>query len=218
MTIFTIFLGPPGAGKGTQAKILSRELGIPQISSGDIFREHLSNQTDLGKVAERYMNRGELVPDDVTIAMIRDRLSRQDCANGAILDGFPRTLTQAVAFSKMLEISEDEIGIVIYLEVSQPELVNRLTNRLTCRAEGHVFHKIYNPPKVPGKCDYDGSELYQREDDKEETVKKRIDVYMEQTQPLIAYYEQKGYLKKVDGMQSIENVTENLLSLLEPIF
>jgi adenylate kinase len=218
MTTFTILLGPPGAGKGTQAKNLSKDLGLPQISSGDIFREHLKEKTELGKLAEKYMNQGELVPDDVTIAMIRERLSRTDCAQGAILDGFPRTRAQAEAIGEWLSHSGNEIGIVLYLSAPESVLVDRLTNRLTCRAQGHIFHKEFNPPKVPDRCDYDGSELYQREDDKEETVIKRIQVYLEQTMPLIAYYQEKGLLREVNGAQPIKKVTQHLLELLQPIF
>jgi adenylate kinase len=218
MTTYTILLGPPGAGKGTQAKNLSKKLGLPQISSGDIFRQHLKKQTELGMMAEKYMNKGELVPDDVTIAMIRERLSQSDCANGAILDGFPRTPAQAEAFSDTLRKSDSKIGIVIYIQVPESVLVDRLSNRLTCRAQGHIFHKEFNPPKVPDRCDYDGSELYQREDDKEGTVKKRIHVYLEQTMPLIAYYRERGLLREIDGAQPIERVTQDMLELFQLMF
>jgi adenylate kinase len=194
MAFYLILLGPPGGGKGTQAKALSKEFSLPQISSGDIFRENLKKQTELDKQAEKYMNRGELVPDDVTIAMIQERLSRFDCKNGAILDGFPRTRTQAEALSGILRELGGEIGMVINIDVPEDVLINRLSNRLTCRAQGHIFHKEFNPPKSPGVCDYDGSELYQREDDKVETVKNRIHVYLEQTMPLISYYQDKGSL------------------------
>lgn len=218
MTKYTILLGPPGAGKGTQAKNLSKELGLPQISSGDIFREHLKAQTELGKLAEKYINRGELVPDDVTIAMIQERLARPDCVNGAILDGFPRTVTQAQAFSEMLRTTGGEIAIVLNINVPEAVLVDRLSNRQTCRAQGHIFHKEFNPPKLPNRCDFDGSELYQREDDKEDTVKNRIQVYLNQTMPLISYYQEKGLLKEVDGAQPIEEITRHMLELLYPIF
>jgi adenylate kinase len=213
MTTYTILLGPPGAGKGTQANTLSNELGIPHISSGDIFREHLREQTELGKVAEKYMNKGELVPDDITITMVNERISRADCLHGAILDGFPRTPAQAEALSKILDTASNKIGLVLYIKAPETILVDRLSNRLTCRAQGHIFHKKYYPPKAPGVCDYDGSELYQREDDKVETVKNRINVYMEQTQPLIAYYDELGLLKRADGTQPIENVTQDLIEL-----
>jgi adenylate kinase len=218
MTTYIVLLGPPGGGKGTQANNLSRELGIPQISSGDIFRENLKKQTDLGKMAEMYMNRGELVPDDVTIAMISERLSRPDCENGAILDGFPRTLNQAEALNEYLRALGGEIGIVFNIGVPEEVIVNRLSNRLTCRAQGHIFHKEYNPPKVQGVCDFDGSELYQRDDDQRETVKNRFNVYLEQTMPLISYYQEKGVLKEIDGAQSIEKIAQDMLELLHPVF
>jgi adenylate kinase len=217
MTTYIILLGPPGAGKGTQAKILSKELGLPHISSGDIFRENLKKQTELGMVAEEYINRGDLVPDDVTIAMIQERLSRSDCNRGAILDGFPRTATQAEAFNEMLGKIGDEIAIVLNINVPEPVLVNRLSNRLTCKAQGHIFHREFNPPKEPNRCDYDGSELYQREDDKEDTVIKRIRVYLDQTMPLISYYQEKGVLREIDGAQPIEIITQQMLELLQPI-
>lgn len=218
MTTYTILLGPPGAGKGTQAKMLSKELDIPHISSGDIFREHLKKNTELGELAAKYINRGELVPDDLTIAMVEDRLTRSDCEKGAILDGFPRTATQAKAFDEKLRKTGGEIAVVLNINVPEAILVDRLSNRLTCKAQGHIFHKIFNPPKEPNRCDFDGSELYQREDDKEETVKNRIHVYLEQTMPLISYYQEKGLLKEIDGAQSIETITQQMLELLQPIF
>lgn len=214
MPTFIVLLGPPGAGKGTQAQVVSQTLGLPHISSGDIFRENLKKQTDLGKLAEGYMNRGELVPDDVTIAMIRERLSRPDATNGALLDGFPRTPAQAEALSTMLSEFDGEVNAVPYIKVPEDVLIERLTGRWTCRAQGHVYHEKYNPPKEPGRCDNDGSELYQREDDKAETVKRRIRVYLEQTEPLIEFYRQRGKLIEVDGTKTIEQVKENLLAVL----
>ncbi len=214
MPTYVVLLGPPGAGKGTQAQAISQTLGLPHISSGDIFRENLKNKTDLGKLAEGYMSRGELVPDDVTIAMIRDRLSRPDAATGALLDGFPRTPAQAEALDKMLAEFGGQVDIVPYIKVPEDVLIERLSGRWTCRASGHVFHEKFNPPRVPGVCDYDGSELYQREDDKAETVKNRIQVYFMQTEPLIQYYRQRGKLVEVDGTQPIEEVTRELLAIL----
>jgi adenylate kinase len=214
MPTYIVLLGPPGAGKGTQAQIVSEKLGLPHISSGDIFRENLKNQTELGQLARGYMDRGELVPDDVTIAMIRERLSRPDCAPGALLDGFPRTPPQAEALSAMLAEFQGRVNAVPYIKVPEEVLVERLTGRWTCRAEGHVFHEKFNPPKEPGVCDFDGSELYQREDDKAETVIRRIRVYLEQTMPLIEYYRQRGILMEVDGRQSIEQVSADLLEAL----
>jgi adenylate kinase len=212
---FYVFLGPPGAGKGTQAKAVASRLGIPQISSGDIFRENLKNETELGKRANEYIKIGELVPDDITIAMIKDRLSRPDCAGGAILDGFPRTPGQAEALDKYLEENNSQIKQVPYIIVSEDELISRLTERLTCRTQGHIFHKRFNPPKKPGVCDFDGSELYQREDDKPDTVKHRIKIYEEQTRPLVEYYRQRGLLLEIDGNQPIERVQDDLVAQLE---
>jgi adenylate kinase len=211
---FIVLLGPPGAGKGTQAQVISEKLGLPHISSGDIFRENLKKETDLGKLAKGYMEKGELVPDDVTIAMIRDRLSRPDCAPGALLDGFPRTPAQADALAAMLSSLDGQVKAVPYINVPEAVLIERLTGRWTCRAHGHVYHEKYNPPKQVGICDEDGSELYQRDDDKAETVIRRIRVYLEQTQPLIDFYQQRGLLVEVDGMQSIEQVSVALLAAL----
>jgi len=212
MPIFIILLGPPGAGKGTQAQVISTELGLPHISSGDIFRENLKNQTELGRLAKGYMDRGELVPDDLTISMIRERLSRPDAAPGALLDGFPRTPAQAVALSTMLAGFDGKVNAVPYINVPDAVLIERLTGRWTCRAQGHIFHEKFSPPKQAGICDNDGSELYQRDDDKAETVMRRIRVYLEQTMPLIQYYQQRGVLLEVDGTQSIEKVSADLLA------
>jgi len=214
MTTTIVLLGPPGAGKGTQAQAISEHLRLPHISSGDIFRENLKNETELGKLAAGFMNKGELVPDDVTIAMIRERLSRPDCKNGALLDGFPRTPAQAEALGKMLEEIGGQVNCVPYISVVEAVLIERLTGRWTCREAGHIFHEKYNPPKQQGRCDFDGSELYQREDDKAETVSRRIRVYLEQTKPLIDYYQQRGLLVEVDGTLPIEQVTANLLAAL----
>ena len=214
MTTYIILLGPPGAGKGTQAQAIAEQLQLPHISSGDIFRENLKKETELGKLAAGFMNKGELVPDDVTIAMIRERLSRPDCDSGALLDGFPRTPAQAVALSKMLEEIGGQVNCVPYISVAEAVLIERLTGRWTCREAGHIFHEKYNPPKQPGRCDFDGSELYQRDDDKAETVTRRIRVYLEQTKPLIDYYQQRGLLVEVDGSLPIEQVTANLLAAL----
>lgn len=214
MRTYIVLLGPPGAGKGTQAQVISEKLSLPHISSGDIFRENLKKETELGKLAAQYMNKGELVPDDVTIAMIRERLERPDCAKGALLDGFPRTPTQAQALADMLSVLNGEVKVVPYISVPEEVLVERLTGRWTCRAQGHVYHEKYNPPKVIGQCDEDGSELYQREDDKAETVGRRIRVYLEQTQPLIAFYRERGLLREIDGRLPIEQVTVAMLAIL----
>ena len=214
MPAYIVLLGPPGAGKGTQAEIVSTKLGLAHVSSGDIFRENIKNQTELGKLADTYMQRGDLVPDDVTIGMIRERLQRPDCAKGALLDGFPRTPAQAEALDKMLSDLGGSVDAVPYVQVPEDELVERLSGRWTCRAEGHVYHQVFNPPKKLGVCDIDGSELYQREDDRRETVERRIRVYMEQTAPLIEYYRQAGALIEINGAQPIEAVTKDLLAAL----
>jgi adenylate kinase len=215
MPRFIVLLGPPGAGKGTQAEAISAKLHLPHISSGDIFREHFKNETELGKHAAEFINKGELVPDDVTIAMIRERLSRPDCSEGALLDGFPRTPAQAEALATLLSEINGQVKNVPYICVPEDVLIDRLAGRWICRASGHVFHEKYNPPKLQGICDYDGSELYQREDDKAETVKRRIHVYLEQTQPLIEYYRHHGVLSEVDGKKPIEQVTNDLLLALQ---
>ena len=215
MAKYIVLLGPPGAGKGTQAQIIAEKYELVHVSSGDLFRENLKNETDLGKLAQTFMNRGELVPDDVTIAMVRDRLSRPDCHNGALLDGFPRTPAQAEALSRMLQELGGAVNLVPYICVPEEILVERLGGRWTCRANGHVFHEKFNPPAVAGICDEDGSELYQRDDDKPETVKNRIKVYQEQTAPLITYYQEKGLLVEVDGTKPIEAVTTDLLHAID---
>ena len=215
MTTFIVLLGPPGVGKGTQAKILSERTGLAHISSGDLFRENLKNQTELGKLAQTYMSKGELVPDDVTIAMIRDRLNRPDSRSGAILDGFPRTPAQADALEKMLEEFKGHVDAVPFIMGSEEVLIHRLGGRWTCRANGHIFNEHSNPPDNSGVCDFDGSELYQRDDDKAETVKRRIQVYLEQTSPLIHYYRVRGKLIEIDGMQPIEDVTHAMMKALK---
>ena len=215
MATFIVLLGPPGVGKGTQAKILSERTKLAHISSGDMFRENLKNQTELGKLAQTYMTRGELVPDDVTIGMIQDRLSRPDCKNGAILDGFPRTPRQADALESILEGFNGQVDAVPVIMVAENELVERLSNRWTCRASGHIFNGKTNPPKEAGKCDFDGSDLYQRDDDTAATVKHRIQVYMNQSLPLISYYRERGKLVEIDGMRPIEEVTQALMDALK---
>jgi adenylate kinase len=216
MTTFIVILGPPGVGKGTQAKILSERTGLAHISSGELFRENIKNQTELGRLAQTYMTRGELVPDDVTIGMIRERLGRPDCAIGAILDGFPRTPAQADELDIMLAEFNGRVDVVPFIVGNDAVLVDRLGSRWTCRANGgHIFNQKFSPPKEAGKCDYDGSELYQRDDDKPETVKRRIQVYLEQTSQLISYYREKGKLIEIDGMQTIEQVTQTMVVALK---
>jgi adenylate kinase len=212
MATYIVLLGPPGVGKGTQAKILSEQTGLAHISSGDLFRENLKNQTELGKLAQTYMTKGELVPDDVTIAMIRERLSRPDCKEGAILDGFPRTPAQADALETMLKDFNGHVDVVPFVTADANVLIERLGGRWTCRDNGHIFNEKSNPPKIEKVCDFDGSELYQRDDDKEETVKRRIEVYFDQTSPLISYYRDHGKLVEIDGTRSIDQVTQDLLA------
>lgn len=214
MPNYIVLLGAPGAGKGTQATLISKEIGLPHVSSGDIFRENIKNHTELGQMAGEYLDRGDLVPDDVTIAMIRERLSREDCFGGAVLDGFPRTPAQAEALDTMLAEIGGEVNVVPYIKVDEDVLIERLSGRWTCRESGHIFHEEFSPPKVPGKCDFDDSELYQREDDRAETVTKRIHVYLEQTAPLIAHYTDKGLISEIDGARQIEVVTADLLAIL----
>jgi adenylate kinase len=211
---YIVMLGPPGAGKGTQAEILAQKLGLVHVSSGDLFRENLSNQTELGKLAQTYMTKGELVPDDVTIAMVKERLSRSDCAKGAVLDGFPRTPAQAAAMDKILAEINGKVDLVPLISVPNDVLVERLSGRWMSKS-GRVYHALYNPPKVKWVDDIDGTPLYQREDDKPETVQRRIDVYYEQTAPLIDFYHQAGLLVEIDGTQDIEKVTEDILKAIK---
>lgn len=215
MATYIVLLGPPGVGKGTQAKILAEKTGLVHVSSGDLFRENIKNLTDLGKLAKSYMDKGELVPDDVTIAMIKDRLARPDCKAGAILDGFPRTPAQADALQRMLADFKGGVDMVPFIAAEPATLAERISGRWTCKAQGHIYHQKFNPPKIVGKCDVDGSDLYQRDDDKAETVAKRISVYLAQTSPLIDYYRSQKKLVEIDGMQPIEEVTDVLMSAIE---
>jgi adenylate kinase len=215
MRSYIVLLGPPGAGKGTQAQILAEKLKLVHVSSGDLFRENLNNKTELGQQAQVFVDRGELVPDDITIGMVRDRLLKKDCSNGAILDGFPRTPAQAEALTKLLAELGGWVVCVPFIYVPSEVLIERLTGRWTCRKQGHIYHEKNNPPRVSGICDLDGSELYQREDDKRDTVLHRIQVYQEQTAPLIEYYRHQGLLTEVDGTIGIENVTDHMLNAIQ---
>jgi len=214
---YIVLLGPPGVGKGTQAKILAEQTGLIHVSSGDLFRENIKNQTELGRLAKSFMDQGELVPDDVTVAMIKDRLVRPDCAAGAILDGFPRTPVQAEALHTMLAGFKGDTNLVPFINADPKMLVERICGRWTCKAKGHIYHEKFNPPKVAGICDLDGSELYQREDDKAETVTNRIKVYMDQTAPLIEHYRKQKKLVEVDGAQPIEKVSDELLAAIKKV-
>ena len=215
MVTFIVLLGPPGVGKVTQAEILAEKTKLAHVSSGDLFRENIKNQTELGKLAKSFMDKGELVPDGVTISMIRERISRPDCEAGAILDGFPRTPTQADALEKMLAEFGGEVNAGPYITAAETVLVERTGGRWTCRDNGHIYHETFSPPQTPGRCDFDGSELYQRDDDKVETVTKRIRVYLEQTMPLVEYYRKLGKLLEIDGAQPVDQVTKVLLSALK---
>lgn len=210
--LFIVMLGAPGAGKGTQARMLSEALHVPQVSSGDIFRENLKNQTPLGLLAKTYMDKGELVPDDVTINMVMDRLSKDDAANGVVLDGFPRTLNQAAALDKALEAQGLSIQVVPLLEVGDEALINRLAGRRVCRNCQAMYHVEYTPPKVEGVCDKCGGELYRRADDEPDTVRNRLFVYYQQTAPLIGYYFAHGLLVSLDGDRPMEQVQADLLA------
>lgn len=214
MSTFIVLLGPPGVGKGTQARVLSETSKLAHISSGDLFRENIKNQTKLGKQVKAILDKGELVPDDLTISMIRDRISKPDCQLGAILDGFPRTPAQAEALDEMLAEFNSEVKAVPYITAAEAVLIERASGRWTCKAQGHIYHEKFNPPKQAGVCDIDGSKLYQREDDKAEVVSKRIRVYVEQTMPLVEYYRTAGKLIEIDGTKPVEQVTKDLLTAL----
>lgn len=215
MATYVVLMGGPGAGKGTQAKKLQKELGLPQISTGDLFRENLKNETDLGQLARQYMDAGELVPDEVTVAMVRERLTRRDTQAGAIFDGFPRTIAQADALKELLAESDNAVNVVPYIHVDPDLLLKRLAGRWTCPVCGRVYHELFNPPKEEGMCDVDGAELYQREDDTVETQRRRIEVYFEQTAPLLDYYRQKDLLVQIDGEQPIDEVFQELKEAIE---
>ena len=209
--MYLVLLGPPGAGKGTQAERLQEELKLPHVASGDLFRENLRNETELGLLAKKYMDKGDLVPDDVTIAMVRDRLQRPDCDQGAILDGFPRTQPQAESLDSMLADMGWRLDGVLHIAVPDEELVRRLSGRWICRQCQTPYHTIFSPPAKEGVCDACDGELYQRDDDKPETVRARLKVYHQQTSPLIDYYRQAGLLVEVDGAGDIETVSTVLL-------
>jgi len=212
-----VFLGAPGAGKGTQAKKLVEKYGIPQISTGDLLRAAVAEGTALGKEAKSYMDRGELVPDKVVLGMVKERISQDDCKKGFILDGFPRNVAQAEALDKMLAEMNIPLDLALNVDVPFDDLMKRLTGRRTCKVCGQMYNIYYSPPKVEGKCDKCGGELFQRDDDKEETIKKRLDVYRAQTEPLIDYYSKKGILKNVSGTGSIDEIFNNICAILEKI-
>lgn len=205
-----VLLGPPGAGKGTQALFIKEKFGIPQISTGDILREAVAKKTELGVKAKRYMEKGLLVPDQLVIALVKERLDRGDCKNGFLLDGFPRTVAQAEALESFAKIDK-----VVSLEVEDEVLVKRLTSRRSCRVCGAVYNLLTNPPKEPDRCDGCGGELYQREDDNQETVRERLRTYKKETEPLMDFYKKKGILLSVDGNRDIQEIAKEILERLE---
>ena len=209
-----VFMGPPGAGKGTQAEKIIENYQIPHISTGDMFRKAIKDQTELGMEAKRYMDQGALVPDHVTIGIVKDRLSESDCKSGFLLDGFPRTVDQANALDEILTSLDSKIDYVINIDVDLNILKERLTGRRICRSCGATYHKIFNPSAVEGVCDKCGGELYQRKDDNEETVGNRLDVYVNQTKPLLDYYSLAGNLVNINGQQSIDLVFEEIQNVL----
>jgi len=212
-----IFLGPPGSGKGTQASCLSEKFGIPQISTGDILREAVTNKTGLGIKAKEYMNKGELVPDEVIIGIIRDRVVQTDCENGFILDGFPRTVVQAESFDEMTKEKNIPVDVVLSLDVSEELVVRRLCGRMVCKECGNNYHTEFNLPKKKGICSRCEGKLYHRPDDEEDVVRQRLKVYKETTEPLIDYYRQKGLLSVINGEDEISNIFNQLVSVLEGV-
>ncbi|ASF37755.1 Adenylate kinase [Halobacillus alkaliphilus] len=209
-----ILMGLPGAGKGTQAEKIVEKYNIPHISTGDMFRLAIKEGTALGKEAKSYMDKGELVPDEVTIGIVRERLSKPDCKEGFLLDGFPRTIAQADALENLLSDMDDTLDHVLHIDVPKDQLIERLTGRRICPTCGATYHVVFNPPKEEGKCDHDGSELIQREDDQPETVRKRLEVNVEQQQPLLDFYRDKGYLVSFEGDKDINDVFKNIDEVL----
>ena len=209
-----VLLGPPGAGKGTQAKKVAEHYSIPHISTGDILRENISNSTALGIKAKSYVNRGELVPDGLLITIIRDRLSKPDCSDGFLLDGYPRTVPQADALQMILTESGKKLDVVLNIEVDDDELIKRLSGRRMCEC-GASYHVVFNPPDKEGVCDKCKGKLYQRDDDRPEAIKNRLIVYKEQTQPLIEYYSKKNILRTIDGGKDIQQIFEDIKKVLE---
>ncbi|MQY35358.1 adenylate kinase [Streptomyces sp. RB17] len=211
-----VLVGPPGAGKGTQAVRLAEKLAIPHISTGDLFRANISRQTELGKLAKSYMDAGNLVPDEVTIAMAKDRMEQPDAEKGFLLDGFPRNVSQAEALDQLLETEDITLDAVLDLEVPEDEVVKRIAGRRICRNESsHVFHVTYSPPKKEGVCDVCGGELYQRDDDSEDTVRKRLEVYHTQTEPIIDYYKAQGLVVTISALGPVDEITQRALEALK---
>jgi len=209
-----VLVGPPGAGKGTQAQFLASHLSIPKISTGDIFRDNVSHGTALGRKAQKYMERGDLVPDEVTIAMITDRLADDDTQAGFLLDGFPRNVPQAETLKKLLTSWETKLDVVLELVVDDDEVVRRLSGRRGCRRCGRIWHVVFDPPVTPGICDDCGGELFQRDDDREETIRHRLEVYQQQTTPLVSFYADEGTLLGLDATGPVDEITERALRAL----
>ncbi|MBZ4663311.1 MAG: adenylate kinase [Caloramator sp.] len=209
-----VLLGPPGAGKGTQAKLIVQKYNIPHISTGDIFRKNIKEMTPLGIKAKEYIDKGQLVPDELTVEIVKDRIKEDDCKNGFLLDGFPRTVAQADALNDVLADLGTKLDYVINIKVDENNLIERLSGRRVCPKCGASFHVVFNPPKVEGVCDYCGAEVVQRADDSEETVKNRLSVYNKQTQPLIDYYTKNGLIKNINGEQDINDVFEEICNVL----
>ncbi|HBY83882.1 adenylate kinase [Staphylococcus warneri] len=212
-----ILMGLPGAGKGTQASEIVKKFPIPHISTGDMFRKAIKDETDLGKEAKSYMDRGELVPDEVTVGIVKERISEDDAKKGFLLDGFPRTIDQAEALNSIMAELDRNIDAVINIEVPEEELMNRLTGRRICENCGTTYHLVFNPPKVEGICDLDGGKLYQREDDNPETVSNRLKVNVKQSKPILEYYDNIGVLKNIDGSKDIEEVTTDVIDILDQL-
>jgi len=210
-----VLLGPPGAGKGTQGQMLAQELGVPQIATGDILRAAVQEGSELGQKAKSYMDAGDLVPDEIMVGIIRDRLQAADAQAGYILDGFPRTVAQAEALDEMLEAIGQHLDHVIHIDVDDEILVERLSGRLICRDCGASYHKRFSPPQKAGVCDQCGGELFQREDDQEETVRSRLSVFAERTQPLVEYYQQQGIYRKIEGNRDPQEVLGEILSAIQ---
>jgi adenylate kinase len=209
-----VLLGPPGAGKGTQAKSISKRYNIPHISTGDIFRKHISELTPLGIEAKKHMDKGHLVPDELTIELIKDRLSQSDCKNGYLLDGFPRTVNQAEVLSNLIKERGEQLDSALLIDVPKEYIIDRMTGRRVCPACGASYHIKYNPTQISGKCDLCGADIVQRKDDREETVRERLDVYEAQTHPLIEYYSRINLLDTVDGTKAINEVFDSICKVL----
>lgn len=209
-----IMLGAPGAGKGTQAEMISEKYGLPHISTGDIFRANIKNGTELGMEAKKYMDQGQLVPDELTVKILLDRVAKDDCSKGYVLDGFPRTIPQAEVLDKALTELNDKVDFAINVDVPDENIINRMSGRRACVTCGATYHLVYAPTKVEGVCDKCGATLILRDDDKPETVKNRLDVYHKQTQPLIDFYSAKGVLKEVDGTQPMNDVFNAIVGIL----